>query len=135
MRFAPDAIVYHQHPDSLPGYLRKKFKFAFWRVLAVRKNPRKAAKDSHTPQLMKLQLLFGPAFVVGLASDILFRPRIPLSATVLAAFLLTTVPFALRSGAKDPAVGAISPIVLAARSCSQFLGVLLGIFNARHARA
>ena len=57
MKFAPAAIVYHTHPDTLSRYLKKKYKFAFWRVLAVRKNPSKAVKDSHTPQLMKLQLL------------------------------------------------------------------------------
>ena len=74
MRFAPQAIVYHQHPDSLGRYLKKKFKFAFWRVLAVRKNPSKAVKDSHTPQLMKLQLLFGPAALIGFGLDLYLRP-------------------------------------------------------------
>src|SRR5207248_8145856 len=55
MKFVPAAIVYHTHPETLCSYLKKKYKFAFWRVLAVRKNPRKTLKDSHTPQLMKLQ--------------------------------------------------------------------------------
>ena len=58
MKFAPQAMVYHTHPDTLSKYLKKKYKFAFWRVLAVRKNPGKGIKDSHTPQIMKLQLLF-----------------------------------------------------------------------------
>jgi GT2 family glycosyltransferase len=131
MRFAPRAIVYHQHPDTMIGYLKKKFKFAFWRVLAVRKNPGKAVKDSHTPQLMKLQLLFGPAMVIALAADLTFRPLVPSSAIVAGAFLLTTVPFALRCATKDPVLGAISPLVLAARACSQLLGVVSGVFGAR----
>src|ERR1700678_1443240 len=64
MKFAPRAMVYHTHPDTLSWYLKKKYKFAFWRVLAVRKNPGKAMKDSHTPQLMKVQLLFPPALLL-----------------------------------------------------------------------
>jgi hypothetical protein len=51
MRFVPQAIVYHTHPDTLSKYLRKKYKFAFWRVLAVSKNTSKGVKDSHTPQV------------------------------------------------------------------------------------
>lgn len=134
MRFAPQAIVYHQHPDSLVRYLKKKFKFAFWRVLAVRKNPRKAVKDSHTPQLMKLQLLFAPAFVAGLGFDVFFRPALLASAVMACAFLLSTLPFASRTATKDPVVGMIAPFFLVARSCSQFLGVLSGIFRTRLAR-
>lgn len=131
MKFVPDAIVFHQHPDSLVQYLKKKFKFAFWRVLALRKNPRKAVKDSHTPQLMKLQLLFGPAFFTALGMDLILRSPLPFSMVVAGGFLLSTIPFALRSAAKDPAVGAISPLVLAARSCSQLLGIVFGIVGAR----
>lgn len=134
MRFVPDAIVYHQHPDSLVCYSKKKFKFAFWRVLAVRKNPGKAVKDSHTPQLMKLQLLLGPAVSAGLAIDLLFRPQISFAAAAAGAFLLTTVPFSFRSAKKDVMVGALSPFILAIRSFSQFLGVVSGIFGARQVR-
>ena len=75
MKFAPDAIVYHTHPNTFSAYLRKKYKFAFWRVLAVRKNPSKAVKDSHTPQLMKLQLLFAPALLLALIFDFIVHPR------------------------------------------------------------
>ena len=60
MKFAPAALVYHTHPDTLAAYLKKKYKFAFWRMFAVRKNPDKAIKDSHTPQLMKMQLMLVP---------------------------------------------------------------------------
>jgi cellulose synthase/poly-beta-1,6-N-acetylglucosamine synthase-like glycosyltransferase len=130
MKFAPDAVVYHTHPDTLSRYLKKKYKFAHWRVLAVRKNPGKALKDSHTPQLMKLQLLLGPALLLGLAVDLIARPSIPVSALVLSAFLLSTLPFAVRAAAKDPVVGFLSPFLLAARACAQLLGVTTGLLNA-----
>jgi GT2 family glycosyltransferase len=130
MRFAPAAIVYHTHPDTLARYLKKKYKFAFWRVLAVRKNPSKGVKDSHTPQTMKLQLLFVPALMLAVAFDLTARWKIPVSALVLAAFLLSTLPFVLRALRKDPIVGVLSPALLAARSCAQMLGVAAGLIYA-----
>jgi len=127
MKFAPAAIVYHTHPDTLARYLQKKYKFAFWRVLAVRKNPSKAVKDSHTPQLMKLQLLFAPALLAAAAFDLAVHPSDPASLLVLAVFLLSTLPFVVRAAAKDPIVGLFSPALLAARSCAQVLGVTAGL--------
>jgi len=127
MRFVPAAIVYHTHPSTLWSYLSKKYKFAFWRVLAVRKNPNKAMKDSHTPQLMKLQLLFAPALLLAIFGDLLVRPKLPASLLVCAAFLLSTLPFAWRALPKDPIVGLLSPLLLAARACAQLLGVAAGL--------
>jgi GT2 family glycosyltransferase len=131
MKFVPEAVVYHTHPDTLSRYLKKKYKFAFWRVLAVRKNPSKGVKDSHTPQLMKLQLLFAPALLLGLAVDLVVRLPVPMSALVLAAFLASTVPFATRAAGKDPIVGLLAPGLLAGRACAQGLGVTTGVIYAR----
>lgn len=130
MKFVPSAIVYHTHPSTFSSYLRKKYKFAFWRMLAVRKNPGKGVKDSHTPQIMKLQLLFAPALLLALLFDLALRPQVLASPLVLAAFLLSTLPFALRAVRKDPAIGALSPLLLALRACAQFLGVAAGIVYA-----
>lgn len=126
MVFVPTAVVYHQHPNTFTRYVKKKFKFAFWRVLAVKKNPEKALRDSHTPQLMKLQMLFAPALLVGLLCDVLRLSSVPLSATVILLFLLTALPFSRCAFSKDPLVGALAPCMLAARSYSQFLGVISG---------
>ena len=131
MKFVPSAIVYHTHPDTIWRYLKKKYKFAFWRVLAVRKNPSKGVKDSHTPQIMKLQLLFAPALLVALLFDLVMRPAVPVSAIVTVSFLLSTLPFALRALRKDPVVGILSPVLLAARACAQMLGVTAGLIYAR----
>jgi GT2 family glycosyltransferase len=121
MVFVPKAIVYHTHPATFSSYLKKKYKFAFWRMLAVRKNPSKGVKDSHTPQTMKLQLLF----------DLAVRPRVPASTIVLGGFLLSTLPFTLRAIRKDPVVGILSPVLLAARACAQVMGVAAGLIYAR----
>jgi len=131
MKFVPAAIVYHTHPDTLPRYLKKKYKFAYWRMLAVRKNPGKGVKDSHTPQIMKLQLLFAPGLMLAVIFDLAARPMVPVSALVLGGFLMTTLPFTLRAIRKDPIVGILSPILLAARACAQVLGVAAGLMYAR----
>src|SRR4029077_3844856 len=130
MKFIPAAIVYHTHPDTLWAYIKKKYKFAFWRVLAVRKNPGKAIKDSHTPQLMKLQLLFAPVLLLTAALDLATRPAVSISIFVVATFLFSTLPFAFRTIAKDPIVGLLSPALLLVRSCAQVIGVTVGIIHA-----
>jgi GT2 family glycosyltransferase len=130
MVFAPAATVYHTHPDTLWGYLRKKYKFAFWRVLAVRKNPSKALKDTHTPQLMKLQLLFGPTLVLAVVVDLIVKPAVSMSTFVAAAFLVSTLPFALRAAKSYPLLGLLSPALLALRACAQGLGVISGLIYA-----
>jgi glycosyltransferase involved in cell wall biosynthesis len=127
MKFVPGAIVYHTHPDTFSRYLKKKYKFAFWRMLALRKNPKKTLKDSHTPQIMKLQLLFAPALLLAIGFDLLARPIVPASLLVCVAFLFSTLPFMLRAIPKDPIVGLLSPALLAARACAQGSGVTAGL--------
>jgi glycosyltransferase involved in cell wall biosynthesis len=131
MKFAPAAIVCHTHPDTISRYLSKKYKFAFWRMLAVRKNPSKVVKDSHTPQLMKLQVLFAPALLLAIAFDLTVRPAVSASTLIVAIFLVSTLPFAVRAIRKDPVVGVLSPALLAARACAQVLGVTAGLIHAR----
>ena len=135
MKFVPSAIVYHTHPDTLWAYVKKKYKFAFWRVLALRKHPAKALRDSHTPQLMKLQVLFAPALLVAGICDVVIHPKIPATLVVCVAFLVSTIPFALRALPRDPLVGLLSPAMLAARACVQLLGLTGGLIHAWRPRA
>lgn len=131
MRFVPEALVYHTHPASFMNYIKKKYKFAYWRVLAVRKNPSKGVKDSHTPQLMKLQVLLLPMLVAAATIDREMHPRVSLLLLTVIGFFLSTIPFVVQSIGKDPLVALISPPLLAARACAQFLGVSAGLFHAR----
>jgi GT2 family glycosyltransferase len=135
MKFAPEAVVYHTHPDTFRAYIRKKYKFAFWRMLAIRKNPGKGVKDSHTPQLMKLQLMTIPALFSAVVVDFVRRPGIPTSVLVMAVFLVSTIPFAFRAARKDALVGLLSPLILAARACAQFSGVAAGAVQAMRSPA
>ena len=131
MKFVADGVVYHSHPKTLSEYLKKKYKFAFWRVRAVRRNPQKALKDSHTPQLMKLQLLFVPALLLTGITEIVERWPLRLSAIVVAAFVLSTLPFAARVWKRDPRLALVSPLLLAARSFAQLVGIVAGFADTR----
>jgi glycosyltransferase involved in cell wall biosynthesis len=127
MVFVQTAIVWHQHPATLASYLRRKVKFAFWRVPAVKRTPGKMVKDSHHPQLMKLQLLFAPVLFASFLSDLFGLCAIhPMSLMVVALFVLSTLPFSLRAFTKDSMAGILSPGILAARSCAQLIGVIGG---------
>lgn len=135
MRFVPNAVVYHSHPHRPLQYFRKKYKFAYWRVLAVQKNPSKAMKDSHTPQLMKYQLLLLPALGAALLAGALLGHVMIAAGLVAAGFLVTTVPFVSRALRKDPLVGVLSPLFLAGRAVAQFLGVVGGTVYTMRNRA
>ncbi|MDO9287188.1 MAG: glycosyltransferase [Thermodesulfovibrionales bacterium] len=127
MIFNPNAVVYHIHPAGLKDYLRKKYKFAYWRIVAVKKNPEKILKDSHTPQIMKLQVLFPPVVLGSALLAIAYNSLMYFPLLCFFAFILTTIPFTIRTGKKDSMVGLISPVFLFLRSLSQFLGILGGV--------
>jgi glycosyltransferase involved in cell wall biosynthesis len=135
MRFQPGAVVYHSHPNTLTCYLKKKYKFAFWRVLAVRNNPVKMVKDSHTPQMMKLQLLFLPVLLLTAAYDLVSRRALLAPMAVIVAFVLSTLPFVIRTCRKDLLIALLSPLLLAARASAQVIGVASGMINARRSAA
>ena len=99
-------------------------------MVAVSSSRSKAINDSHTPQLMKLQLLLAPALLLAVACDLLLRQKVRMSGVVLAAFVVSTVPFVLRAMRKDFVVGLLSPALLAARACAQVLGVASGLMYA-----
>ncbi len=123
MVFNPDAIVFHQHPNTLRSYLKKKFKFAYWRVKAVSKNPDKIIKDSHTPFVMKLQIIVLLAIILSLPFIMLFS-RITLF--LLAIYIIMSLPFTAKAIRKDAVVGILSPGLLFLRSIAQLFGLARG---------
>jgi GT2 family glycosyltransferase len=130
--FNPRAKVYHLHAESLMDYWKKKYKFAYWRIVAVKKHPNKIWKDSHTPQSMKIQLLLTPLLLTSVAA-------LPLSAglakVTFLLFLLTylsTTGFILKAVARDTVIGLLSPFFILLRSSAQFFGVTNGIIDNLH---
>ena len=135
--FQPQAVVYHNHSSSFRAYFRKKFWIGYWKTQTIRRFPERAVKDSHTPQVMKVQLglmalLLAATAVIPitavLASSFLTLAGL-LWLAILLAFLATTLPFMRKAWRKDKAVSLISPELLATRALALGLGTVWGILN------
>jgi len=126
MLFIPEAKVWHSHVDTIRGYVRKKIKIGYWKMLALKRNPGKATGDSHTPQTLKIQILLSALLLPSFALPQI--EQIGLSGPVMVAilFLLTTLPLTVRALRKDFMVGLRAPFYIALRAISLFLGLLLG---------
>jgi glycosyltransferase involved in cell wall biosynthesis len=126
MVFQPTAIVFHRHSHTLWGYFRKKVMIGYWKAQVVRKFPQHLVKDSHTPQVMKVQI--GLVGLMGLGTAVLpFMPplQIPLLLLFLF-FLLTTLPFIQKTWPKDHTIALLSPFLLAVRALALGVGYVRG---------
>ena len=129
MIFSPDARVYHTHSHTLWNYVRKKFRIGLWKALVLRKHPKKIVRDSHTPQSLKLEMVFAMLFLIclllwPLKGDLLFYGFFP-----LAGFLATIFPFVLKLFRRDPLVAVFAPFLLFARAVSLSFGLIVGVFR------
>lgn len=125
--FAPDAVVFHRHADTVWGYLRRKYYVGFWRVRMYRLHPGKAVADSHTPQTLKLQLGLVALFLGSLLL-LALRPGFwAVSAALLVGFLVSTIPFVVKALRHDAPIALISPGLLLLRACALGLGFAIGI--------
>lgn len=57
LRYLPDAVVEHHHPESLGHYLRRRFLYGRYAPALYRRHTRKLAGDTSTPHLRRLQLV------------------------------------------------------------------------------
>lgn len=127
MVFQPEAVVYHRHAATLTGYFRKKFVIGYWKAQLVRRFPERGVKDSHTPQVMKLQMgLMALALLAGAATALTAWGGLAL-ALVLLAFVGTTIPFVAKAWHKDRLVAVISPFLLAVRALALGFGYGWGV--------
>jgi cellulose synthase/poly-beta-1,6-N-acetylglucosamine synthase-like glycosyltransferase len=129
LMFAPDAVVYHRHPETLARYLRVKFGRGYWRVLVYRMYPGKALNDSYTPQVLKLQVaLAGLGSLVAIPS-LFWRPARWVVALAGAALFTSTIPFAIFAARKDPLVGLCTPFVVALRALAIGAGSAVALLS------
>ena len=140
MVFQPAAVVDHQHSATLGDYLRKKQTIGYWKAQVVRRYPGRAVQDSHTPQIMKVQmflsvllvvciLLGAGGLVIGPGQRNLSSALFLFSATVGILFLATTLPFTRKAWPKDRAVALASPALLLGRALALSVGYALGLLR------
>ncbi len=125
--FNPNAYVYHKHPTSWVEFLRRKFKYAYWGAVVMRRYPDKVLNDSYTPLTQKLQMVFAPA---GLASlGLIWLPSAIwgwVAAVAWIGVVFCMLPFWVRSFPKDREVTLLSPAFLIPRALVQMVAVVAG---------
>lgn len=133
--FVPDAQVFHVHDCTLGKYARRKFWIGYWKVGVMRKHPDKLVHDSHTPQVLKLQIglaALGAMLVAGgllaLASSVGLACWLA-SAGLMAwfALLASGLPFLAKLLQRDPPVVLVAPLLLFVRAWALGLGFLVGL--------
>ena len=125
----PGATVYHQHPETLMAYSRRKFNIGYWKVRVLRRHPSKAVRDSHTPQSLKVQMGFA-FFVVPFLALLCFRPAFwYLFGWTGVLFLVSVVPFSVKALRKDLLVGLVAPFLLFVRAIALGLGMVKGAWD------
>jgi len=130
MVFVPDAHVYHLgHADTLTKYLRKKFKIGYWKVLVHKRHPGKILADSHTPQVLKVQLLLAAALAILLVGGVVWHPLWWGALAVGCGFVLTTLPFVWRALRKDATVALLAPALLFLRAWALGTGFAIGLLH------
>lgn len=129
MVFNPEARVYHTHSESLWNYMKKKFRIGFWKALVLKKHPQKILRDSHTPQLLKLEMVLAMLFLLSLPLLPFVGVGFSFFLFSLAAFLTTISPFVVKLLRKDLSVALVSPFLLFARALSLSFGLIVGAFK------
>jgi GT2 family glycosyltransferase len=124
--FNPRAYVYHQHPVSWIQYMKRKFKYAYWGAVVMRRYPHRTVSDSYTPVTQKVQLLLVPAGVMALGLAFLLPACAWIAVAVWAGVGLSMIPFAVLSLGKDRTATLASPIFLVPRAFVQACAILAG---------
>ncbi|WP_420644286.1 glycosyltransferase [Candidatus Leptofilum sp.] len=131
MVFQETAVVWHQHSNSLSRYFRKKVMIGYWKAQIMRRYPKRVIKDSHTPQVLKLQMGLVALILAMLAISVLFPFAILAAILLLGVFKLSTLPFLQKAWRKDWAVCLASPWLLFCRALALGLGYAWGLVRPR----
>jgi cellulose synthase/poly-beta-1,6-N-acetylglucosamine synthase-like glycosyltransferase len=129
MVFNPRALVYHQHPDTLGAYLGRKFNIGYWKVRVLRRHPQKAMRDSHTPQILKVQMALALVLLPFLALALALSSLAWLAILTVLVFLLSVAPFTITALRKDLMVGLLSPFFLFVRALALGAGMIKGAWD------
>jgi GT2 family glycosyltransferase len=131
LRFVPGAVVFHRHADSPGEYARKKYRIGYWKVAVLARHPERAVADSHTPQSMKAQMgllaMAGGCLLLSAGPREVRMPARAIGLASAAAFVASTLPFAARLAAQDPALALVTPAMMLLRSAGLTAGMAAGL--------
>lgn len=129
--YVPGAIVYHQHDQTLWDYIRRKYQIGYWKTLVMRRHPAKLIQDSHTPQILKVQMglaVLGGLLLLGGGLS-RYRPAGRAGQLAWGLLLLSGLPFYQKILKRDALILTIAPLLLFVRAWALGLGFLTGILR------
>ncbi len=129
MVFAPQAAVYHRHVTSVREYWRRKFEIGYWKALLLSWHPERTIRDSHTPQILKMQIVLLGLLGILVVPALFWAAGRWLILIVTALFSLTTVPFLFRVIRRDIAVAVASPFLIVWRALALGTGLAAGFLR------
>ncbi len=137
--FAPRAQVYHRHNPTLQAYIRRKFYIGYWKALLARWHPGRLVRDSHTPQVLKVQMVLAAVMLAGgvlsvilsAATRRIWEAALLGSGLAALAFLLTALPFLAKVWRKDRAVLPAAVGLLWVRAAALGAGFAAGLVRFR----
>jgi cellulose synthase/poly-beta-1,6-N-acetylglucosamine synthase-like glycosyltransferase len=124
--FAPEALVYHQHNTTLARYFRRKYYIGHWKMHLLKRHPDKALRDSHTPQLVKAQIVLLAAALISLLGVFWPPLGLPIAIGLWLAFGLSMLPLLIKIARRDPPVLLVAPIMIFVRTLALGLGLFGG---------
>ncbi len=138
--FVPEARVSHWHDQDVFEYVERKFNIGVWKARVMQRHPERLANDTHTPPVLKLQILLLfmslPLLLAGLALQQLgtawWQAIAGLGAASILAFLASGLPFVLKAWRKDRAVALVAPVLLALRALALGSGYAVGLLRFLH---
>ena len=131
MVFVPEATVTHRHAATLWGYMKKKFKIAYYKSYLLIRHPNRVKGDTHTPP----SLIYQIPLTYGLLALILSVSV--WSAVSIAIVLITLVDLWLMKGTfrvcrkQAPGLIPFVPLLLSARSLGLGAGLVSGMIRFR----
>jgi glycosyltransferase involved in cell wall biosynthesis len=127
MVFVPDALVEHEHPESLLTYLRRKFCYASYAPCIYRHYPNKIFSDSRTPANLRLQLLLVVLALASAPAGILSAGMACFSLACLVGAVALTFPVCRRAARKSVALGLAAPFFILSGNLAFAAGTLWGM--------
>ncbi|MGC9399907.1 MAG: glycosyltransferase [Anaerolineae bacterium] len=124
--FVPEAHVFHTHNNTLWAYVRRKFWIGYWKVRVMHKHPDKLVRDSHTPQVLKLQIGLAALGALLIGGKGLNKKLGYLGWASWGGLVISGLPFLLKILQRDPAIFLIAPLMLFIRAWTLGLGFLVG---------
>jgi len=129
--FVPEARVEHLHVATMWGYARKKLRIGYWKAFVLKEHPSKAARDSHTPQMLKVQIALTGLLGLSFAGALLAGGIVVVPLAIAVALLVSWGPFLVYAARRDPATLLVAPLLLLARATALGLGLVWGTLHLR----